>query len=190
MPIGLFIDASYVYKAFKGKMDYLKLREYVVSNFKDEIDEAYYFSADDYPPVAEKLHYFLERPYPQGAGFRMKIYTMSKKLLFWPDQLGGQPVTHPTMKNVQYEVKSQKGVDVGLVFHMTGSYYRRKWDKLVLAAGDSDFVEPVKSLVEANGVDLHLIGSRSTMSNELISFSRSVIEIDKEPLHSELMLVQ
>lgn len=188
MAIGLFIDASYVYKVFKDKMDYMKLRTHIETTHSDTIDEAYYFNADNDPPTAEKLHGFLTLPYPKGPGFRVKIYWLSKKPLFWPEQLGGLPVMHPTEPEVQYELRSQKGVDVGLIFHMTRSYYRRKWTKLVLAAGDGDFHEPVQSLVEGDGVDLHLIGSIPSISSELRSYARSIIEIDKDPLHSELKM--
>lgn len=193
MSIGLFIDASYVYKVFKGKLDYakldyVKLREHVESTLNDSIDEAYYFNADNDPPTAEKLHGFLSVPYPAGPGFRVKIYWLSKKFLFWPEQLGGMPVMHPTEADIQYELRNQKGVDVGLMFHMTRSHYRRKWTKLVLAAGDGDFHEPIQNFVESDGVDLHLIGSIATISSELRPYARSIIEIDKEPLRSNLML--
>ncbi|CAN5433953.1 hypothetical protein BH11BAC2_BH11BAC2_00170 [soil metagenome] len=188
MSIGLFIDASYCYKVFRDKIDYIKLRQHIEITMGDTIDEAYYFSADNDPPVAANMHAFLSTPYPAGPGFRVKIYRMSKKNLFWPDHLGGNPVTHPTEKNTFYELRSQKGVDVGLVFHMTRSYYRRKWSHLVLVAGDGDFNEPVQNLVEAEGVDLVLVGSTSTISSELQSYARSIIEIDKEPLHQQLLL--
>jgi uncharacterized LabA/DUF88 family protein len=188
MAIGLFIDASYIYKVFKGKMDYMKLRDHIENTLQDKIDEAYYFNADNDPPTAEKLHGFLTLPYPQGPGFRVKIYWLGKKPLFWPEQLGGLPVMHPKQTDLQYELRSQKGVDVGLVFHMTRSYYRRKWTKLVLAAGDGDFHEPVQSLVEGDNVDLHIIGSVATISSELRSYARSIVEIDKSPLHKQLAL--
>ena len=187
MAIGLFIDASYVYKVYRDKIDYLKLRDHIENTLGDSIDEAYYFNADNDPPTAEKFHGYLSMPYPKGPGFRVKVYWLSKKPLFWPEQFGGHPVMHPTDATVQYEMRSQKGVDVGLIFHMTKSYFRRKWSKLVLVAGDGDFYEPVQSLVESDGVDLHLVGSVTSMSSELRSYARGIIEIDKEPIHSSLL---
>lgn len=44
---------------------------------------------------------------------------------------------HPDIPDLQYELVSQKAVDVGLAFHLVASYYRRKWNKLVLVAFES-----------------------------------------------------
>lgn len=191
MPIGLFIDGAYMMKAFgtRGRTDYLKLRKHIEAELNDVVDEAYFFNADDNPPAAEKLHNALTMPYPQGPGFRVKLYWLSKKQLFWPTGLGGQPVMHPTRSEVQYEIISQKAVDVGLVFHMTRSYYRRKWTKLVLVAGDGDFHEPVQNLVESDGIDLYLVGTTASISQELRPYARRIFEVDKEPLKTEITLV-
>ena len=147
MGIGLFIDGWYLYSVVgRQKTNYLKLRQFIESELGDKIDEGYFFSADDNPPNAEKLHSALTYPPPTGPGLRVKIYWLQKKLLFWPGQ-DRTPVIHPT-QNYQYELTTQKGVDVGFVYHMTRSFMNRKWDKLVLIAGDGDFHEPVQGLVE------------------------------------------
>ncbi len=190
MAIGLFIDGAYVHKVFNGRMDYLKLRKHIETTLGDTVDEAYFFNADDNPPAAEKLHNALTMPFPGGPGFRVKLYWLSKKKLYWPTTMGGGPVVHPTIADTQYELTTQKAVDVGLVFHMTRSFYRRKWNKLVLAAGDADFHEPIQNLVESGEIDLHLIGSINTISQELRPYARGIFEIDRNPLSSELALPQ
>lgn len=188
MSIGLFIDGAYVWKTFKEHIDYLKLRAEIEERLRDTIDEAYFFNADSDPPRAEKLHNALTIPPPKGPGLRVKIYWLQKKLLFWPKQLGGSPVTHPDNPEIQYEQTTQKAVDVGLVYHMVRSFHKRKWTKVVLAAGDGDFHEPVQNLVETENVDLHLVGSVRNISEELRPYARSIFEIDQEPLHSKLRL--
>ena len=188
MSIGLFVDGAYIWKVFKDKIDYLKLRQTLEADLKDQIDEAYFFNADDDPPKAEKLHNALAFPPPKGPGFRVKIYWLRRKLLWWPKQLGGMPVLHPDDETIQYEVTQQKAVDVGLVFHMTRSFSKRKWTKLVLAAGDADFHEPVQYLVETENVDLYLVGSMSTIAESLRPYARRVYELDAEPLHSSLRM--
>lgn len=188
MSIGLFIDGAYVWKTYKEHIDYAKLRGFVESELKDTVDEGYFFNADTDPPKAEKLHNALTFPPPNGPGLRVKIYWLQKKQLFWPKQLGGQPVVHPDDPSIQYELTSQKAVDVGLVYHMTRSHNRRKWTKLVLAAGDADFHEPVQTLVEVENVDLYILGSLRSISEELRPYARSIFEIDKDPLHTRLKL--
>ena len=169
-------------------MDYTKLRAKIESDLDDVIDEAYFFNADDDPPRAQKLHNALAYPPPKGPGFRVKIYWLQRKQLWWPRNLGGQPVLHPDNEDLQYEIVQQKAVDVGLVFHMTRSFSKRGWDKVVLAAGDGDFYEPVQYLVETENVDLHLIGTIATISEKIRPYARHIYEVDKDPLHSELLL--
>lgn len=188
MTIGIFVDAAYIWKTHKEFTDYLKLRQFIEEELGDTVDEGYFFDVDTGPTKASKLHNLLTFPPPKGPGFRVKTYWLQKKPLFWPKKLGGQPVLHPDNPTIQYELTTQKAVDVGLVYHMTRSHSKRKWDKLVLAAGDADFHEPVRNLVEAENVDLYLIGSLANISEELRPYARAIFEIDKEPLCSRLKL--
>lgn len=187
MSIGLFIDGSYAYNVYPGALDFAKFREALEAHLGDVVDEAYYFNADDDPPKSTRFNQYLTVPPPKGPGFRVKVYWLSKKKLTWPKKYGGGPVMHPTMPDVQFELASQKGVDVGLAFHMVRSFYRRKWTKLVLFAGDGDFHEPVQSLVESDNIELHIVGSlqKRTISGELMPFGK-VIEIDQEPWLSKV----
>jgi uncharacterized LabA/DUF88 family protein len=188
MSIGMFIDGAYIWHVFQERINYASLRTYIEKELGDEMDDAYYFNADDDPPKAQKLHNALAYPPPNGPGLRVKIYWLQKKLLFWPKHMGGGPVMHPSIPEMQYEQKSQKAVDVGLTFHMVRSYHKRHWNKLVLAAGDSDFHEPVQSLVEGENVELYLVGSVNTISDQLRPYAKKIFEIDKEPLHSDLRM--
>lgn len=187
MVIGVFIDGAYVSRVYPGRIDFLTLRSVLEREAGDVVDEAYYFNADDDPPKATKLHNKLAYPPPGGPGFRVKIYWLSRKLLNWPKALGGKPVLHP-QTGKQFELTTQKAVDVGLVYHMTRSFHKRKWTKLVLAAGDADFHEPVQNLVEGENVDLYLVGTMASISQELRPYARRILEIDREPLLGELQL--
>jgi uncharacterized LabA/DUF88 family protein len=186
MSIGLFVDGAFLSKCYPDSLDYTKFRCYVESQVSDAIDEAYYFNSDDDPPKATKFNDYLTVPPPGGPGFRVKIYWLARKKLFWPQSRGGGPVLHPNDSTFQYELTQQKGVDVGLAYHMVRSDYKRKWTKLVLCAGDGDFHEPVQSLVEHENVDLYIVGSMKAISSELRSYARQIIEIDKEPVLSQV----
>ncbi len=188
MTIGLFIDGEYFAKTYKGRVDYLKVRQFVEKELGDTVDEAYFFSADEDPPKASKLHNALTFPPPKGPGFRVKIYWLSKKVLTWPSKLGGQIVVHPEHPEIKYELTTQKAVDVGLVYCMTRSHMRRKWNKLVLASGDGDFHEPIQNLVEVENVDLYILGSTRSVSEHLRSYARNIYEIDQDPLRGQLQM--
>jgi uncharacterized LabA/DUF88 family protein len=182
MTIGMFIDGAYASNVYPRPLDFSKFRVAVEAELGDQVDEAYYFNADDDPPKATKFNHFLTVPPPKGPGFRIKIYWLTRKKLFWPHKLGDHPVIHPTIPDLQFEIASQKGVDVGLAFHMVRSFYRRKWNKLVLFAGDGDFHEPIQTLVEGENVGLYIVGSlqKRTISSELMPYGK-IIEIDQEP---------
>jgi uncharacterized LabA/DUF88 family protein len=178
-----FIDGAYLFKVWQSlkrndRLDYLKLRSYLEETFEVRIGDAYYFNADADPATAKStaFHHALAYPPPAGPGLRVKLYWLQKKPLFWPSSWGGGPVLHPASSR-HYELVQQKAVDVGLAFHLMRSHGVRKWTKLFLAAGDSDFHEVVQHLVENENVEVVLVGSESTMSGELLPYSRSVVNI-------------
>jgi uncharacterized LabA/DUF88 family protein len=162
------------------RLDYSKLRNQLESTFQVSIDEAYYFSADPVPPNAgvNAFHNALSYPPPHGPGLRVKLYWLQRRALNWPAAWGGGPIIYPK-NGQQFELIQQKAVDVGLAFHLMRSYQQRKWRKLFLAAGDSDFHEVIQHLAENEGVDLVLIGSLETISNELLPYARSVIQLSE-----------
>jgi uncharacterized LabA/DUF88 family protein len=186
MSIGWFVDGAYVYKAYRDFLDYRKLREHIEGTIDDEIDEAYFFNADNGSGCTTKLHAALAMPAPAGPGLRVKTYSTQTRDLKWPAQFGGMPVVHPDRPDITYTQTVQKGVDVALAFHLIRSHGNRGWDKLVLAAGDADFFEPIVYLVEERNVELHLVGSLRSISHKLLPYARSIIQIDKSPIRESL----
>lgn len=180
-----FVDGSFVYKVWRatehGNLDYRALRQLLEEEYLDEdtrITEAYYFNADDDPPKASTnaFHEQLKVRYPNGPGFRLKMYWLAKRKLFWPQAMGGEPVVHPETGE-QFVQMTQKGVDVGLALHLLKSFNRRRWSTLFLAAGDGDFSEVIEYLVEEENVDVYLIGAERSVSLELMQFVRGIIDI-------------
>lgn len=193
MASALFIDGAYLMKAFyPNHIDLVKLRQLVERDAGEDLDEAYFFNADDDPPRQVKFTNFLQIPPPDGPGFKVKMYWLSRKQLFWPKALGGGPVAHPTEidpktgKHVQFELTTQKAVDVGLAYHLIRSHAKRNWNRLYLAAGDADFHEPIQALVEHENVHLVIIGSPTTVSPELRQNARGFIDVSSEPTLSQV----
>lgn len=183
-----FVDGAYLYKAWDGlgrqdKLDYLKLRCYLEDTHcgnGERIEDAYYFNADNDPQSAKSNAFYsaLSFPPPSGPGLRVKLYWLQRRQLYWPQSWGGGPVVHPKTTQ-QYELIQQKGVDIGLAFHLMRSFYHREWSKLFLAAGDGDFHEVVQHLVEHEDVDLYLIGTLNTISDELRPYARGIVKLDE-----------
>jgi uncharacterized LabA/DUF88 family protein len=105
-------------------------------------------------------------PASRWARIAGQVGWLKRKPLYWPKVMGGGSVLHPT-SGVQYELTEQKAVDVSLAFHLMLSYSNRKWRKLFFGAGDGDFKTPIQYLVEFENVDLFLIGTMNTISEEL-----------------------
>ena|ERR1700712_1312509 len=178
-----FVDGAYLFKVWQAlqrgdRLDYLKLRTYLETTFQTRIDDAYYFSADPDPPNAgiNAFHNALSYPPPNGPGLRVKLYWLQRRPLSWPAAWGGGPIVHPK-SGQPFELVQQKAVDVGLAFHLMRSFGQRKWRKLYLAAGDSDFHEAVQHLVEREDVDVVLIGSLESISGELLPYARNVVQL-------------
>jgi uncharacterized LabA/DUF88 family protein len=188
MSAAWFVDGAYALKAWQSvssdKLDFLRLRNILESKYLDgtvseRIEDAYYFNADSDPPTAKQnaFHNALAFPPPTGPGLRVKLYWLQKKPLFWPAHMGGDPVVHPKTGQC-FELTQQKAVDVGLAFHLMRSFSKRKWTKLFLVAGDGDFHEAVQHLVEHEDVDLILVGTMRTISEDLRPYARSIFEFD------------
>jgi uncharacterized LabA/DUF88 family protein len=189
MSAAWFVDGEYLSKVWQAlnrpdQLDYVKLRQHIEATYcdvgsRERIEDAYYFNADPDPPTSRTnaYHSALAYPPPGGPGLRVKLEWLTKKSLYWPKAMGATPVVHPTT-GVQFELTQQKAVDVSLAFHLTLSYSNRKWRKLFFAAGDGDVKTPIQSLVEYENVDLVLIGTMSTISEELRPYARDIIKLD------------
>jgi hypothetical protein len=89
--VAWFIDGAYLFKAWQSlkrsdRLDYLKLRSYLETNFGAGIEDAYYFNADPDPTGAKMnaIHSALSYRPPDGPGIRVKLYWLQKKPLFGP----------------------------------------------------------------------------------------------------------
>ncbi len=85
---------------------------------------------------------------------------------------------HPTLGK-QFEITQQKAVDVGLAFHLMRSYGHRQWRKLFLAADDGDFHEAVQHLVANEDIDVFLVGTINSISDELKPYARDILRLDQ-----------
>lgn len=180
MSVAWFVDGGYSLKAWNSvsrgaRMDFGLLRSQIEDDAGEKIGDAYYFDCDSDPPnVAQSaFHSFLQSTPPRGAGMRVKLYWLQTKHHEWPRSMGGGPIVHPE-SGEQYVTKIQKGVDVGLAFHLMRSYSMVGWDKLYLIAGDGDYHEVIQHLVENEGVDVKVIGTSETVSREIAPYVKVV----------------
>ena len=190
MSAAWFIDGAYLFNVWSSlqrqdQLDFSRLRklledEYCDSKTDERIEESYYFGAESDLPTARQsaFHAALSYPPPGGPGIRVKLYWLKRRHLWWPANMGGQQVVHP-VTGVPYELVQEKAVDVGLATHLMRSHAKCRWQKLFLAAGDSDFYEPVIQLVENENVRLVLIGSPQSISPDLQPYAHKILAINE-----------
>ena len=124
-----FVDGAYLDKVWQknlhrvDRLDYLLLRRHLERKFSARVGDSYYFNGALDPLTAQTnpFHRALAFPPPTGPGLRVKLYRTHKRPMHWPKQWGGGPMVHPDTGQ-QFEHVQQKGVDVGLAFHMMRSY--------------------------------------------------------------------
>ena len=60
----------------------------------------------------------------------------------------------------------QKGVDVGIITDLLSLAYEDKYDRVVITAGDGDFLDAIKK-VQSLGKEVWVAGYRCSMSRDL-----------------------
>ena len=80
--------------------------------------------------------------------------------------------SHITQKYIQ------KGVDVGIAVRIMKELHANSFDKLVLFAGDGDFVEVAQSVIDA-AKEVWIVGLSDSISTNLRMIASRVIEIDE-----------
>lgn len=152
MAVALFIDKACLDIAFRSVDDreiyYPALRSYLEAQESDRVVEAYAFDA-----TPEGGWNFCHRKLAQ-AGISPKVYRM-----------GYESFTDGSGNLLQRRV--QKGVDVGLALQLIKSYELRRWDRLVLAATDADFAEPIQRLHDEHGVLVSFLVLPNKLSHAL-----------------------
>lgn len=168
MTVAWFVDGSYAYSCWRSvgggrNLDYTRFRAAVEEHAGDRVTDAYYFNAEEEDPSSaqQAFHTAIQVAPPYGPGLRVKLGSLQSRSLFWPARMGGGPVVHPD-SGEQLEQRFQKEVDVLLSFNLMRSYAKRQWGKLYLVAGDKDFFEVVRYLVEDEGVDVTMFGVRNS----------------------------
>lgn len=169
--IGLFIDGSHLSICWRDvssqQIDFIKLKIQIEATLGDTICEAYCFDATS-TGLTNGYFKAMER-----CGIRVKLYHYAFEPVYGE---GHQPIIDPRTGK-QATRWTQKGVDVGLAIHMLESHRRKGWNRLVLAAADSDFAEPVQGLVEHDAVELTTLGLPEKTSHCILPYAARRIDL-------------
>jgi uncharacterized LabA/DUF88 family protein len=167
------IDGSYVYKAMrkfqlantqynnKG-VDYKKLKDRLKESYSIETLDSWYFNSTPDPATDAQnaYHRWLKTAEPQGPNIRVKLYGLKDKTYSCRDC------------DNNFTVKVQKGVDVGIATTALRLYER--YDTVILSAGDGDFVDFIRFIVEDKDKKLYIAGFSGSISPDIQQFSTEV----------------
>lgn len=164
------IDGSYIYKAGKtflsenakyGKksVDYKKLKGCIINAFGIDSLDSWYFNSTPDPATdgQNNFHSWLKTAEPKGPNIRVKLYDLKTKNIICPE-----------CKN-NISIKVQKGVDVGIATVALRLFER--YDAIILSAGDGDFEDFIRYIVEDNDKKLYIVGFDKSISPDLQQFS-------------------
>ncbi|MGN0721497.1 MAG: NYN domain-containing protein [Anaerovoracaceae bacterium] len=164
------IDGSYIYKAGKSfqnenpkykknGLDYKKLKDCLRKEFNIETLDSWYFNSTPDPATDSQnaYHSWLKTTEPKGPNIRVKLYDLKEKTI--------------ECKNCgkTFSIKVQKGVDVGIA--TTALRLFERYDALILSAGDGDFEDFIRYIVEDNDKLLYIVGFDKSISPDLQQFS-------------------
>lgn len=167
------IDGSYIYKAgktfqdenplyAKKGVDYIKLRNCISKEFSiDSLDGWYFNSTPD--PASDgqnAFHTWLKAAAPKGPNIRVKLYGLKEKQI------------HCTSCNMDFSIRVQKGVDVGIA--TTALRLFERYDAIILSAGDGDFEDFIRYIVEDHDKKLFITGFDKSISPDLQQYSSSI----------------
>jgi len=171
----VFIDGSYIVKSADFKIDYKKLMIFLTKKLEGKIENTIYFNSapKQITDSQEKFHNFLKSANPVGPGIEVEIYSL-KSL-----DVNCRHCKKTHTRNVQ------NGVDVALATKMIEQAYLKNCTRIVLLAGDSDFVPSLNFLRNHLNQKITTVGFRNTMSVELQSISSDLIFLNEEKKNIE-----
>lgn len=172
------IDGSYIYKAVKSfqkdnptyaqkGVDYKKLKDCLRKEFNIDNLDSWYFNSTPDPATDSQnaYHRWLKTTEPKGPNIRVKLYDLKEK-----------EITCRHCKT-SFSIKVQKGVDVGIATTALRLFVR--YDVIILSAGDGDFEDFIRYIVEDHDKTLYIVGFDKTISPDLQQFSSANYLLDE-----------
>ena len=172
------IDGSYIYKAmrtfqkshseFEQKgVDYKRIKEQLIAEYNIESMDGWYFNSTPDPAtdVQNAYHRWLKSAEPKGPNIRVKLYDLKKKSNTCPNC------------GKAFETRVQKGVDVGIA--TTALRLFERYQTIVLSAGDGDFEDFIRFLVEDKDMKLYIAGFNGSISPDIQQYCSGIYALDE-----------
>lgn len=161
-------DASYLLKAAPDRFDYLKLKAVLEDEHGGPMDDGHYFNSTPNSPndPQDAFHRWLKTAPPGGPKMRVNLFPL-RELRTECSECGGITVR-----------QIQKGVDVAIATTIIKLAAHDRCDRIILAAGDGDYVDAVRFARDECGKEVWVAGFADSISVDLQSHAGHVIWLD------------
>lgn len=162
------VDGAYLMKAAPGRFDYLKLKAQLEACNGGSFQESFYLNSTPNPPTdaQDSFHTWLKTAPPKGPRMRVELYKL-------------KDLTCECYScHAQFVRLVQKGVDVGIATLLIKLAVQKKYDRVILSAGDGDFEDAVEYVKDEFHKEFWLAGFSGSVSADLQSYADNMIWID------------
>ena len=162
------VDGAYLMKAAPGRFDYAKLKTELENANGAPFYESFHLNSTPNPPTdaQDAFHTWIKMAPPKGPKMRVQLYKLK-------DLHCECPTCHH-----QFERQVQKGVDVAIATLLIKLAVQKKYDRVILSAGDGDFEDAVEYVKDEFRKEFWLAGFNGSVSADLQSYADNTIWID------------
>ncbi|MDO4733529.1 MAG: NYN domain-containing protein, partial [Bacillota bacterium] len=148
-------------------IDYKKMKERLRAEFGfTRIDGWYFDSITNTPsPYKEKFYNWLKTAEPNGPGIKVNLYGLKKKTYVCKNC------------NKKFFAWVQKGVDVGIA--TTALRFFDRYDAIVLSAGDGDFKDFIRFIVEDKDKNLYIASFSDSISPDIQQYCLKLYALEE-----------
>lgn len=162
------VDGAYLMKAAPGRFDYARLRSELEKANGESFYEAFYLNSTPNPPTdaQDGFHTWIKIAPPKGPKMRVQLYKLKDMHCECPD-------CHHT-----FDRPVQKGVDVAIATLLIRLAVQKKYDRVILSAGDGDFESAVEYVKDEFQKEFWLAGFNGSVSADLQSYADNILWVD------------
>ncbi len=162
------VDGAYMMKGAPGRFDYVKLKNELERINGSQFSESFYLNSTPNPATdaQDAFHSWIKMAPPNGPKMRIQLF-----------KLKGMHCECPTC-HAKFDRQVQKGVDVSIATLLIKLAVQKKYDRVILSAGDGDFESAVEYVKDELGKEFWLAGFQGSISGDLQSYANNVVWVD------------
>jgi len=162
------VDGAYLMKGAPGRFEYVKLKKELEKINGGPFIESFYLNSTPNPSTDQQdaFHSWIKMAAPKGPKMRVQLYKLKDMHCECPS------CGH------RFERPVQKGVDVAIATLLIKLAVQKKYDRVILSAGDGDFESAVEYVKDELGKEFWVAGFNGSVSADLQSYANNTIWVD------------